>query len=90
MESFRPADRGEALAAKAAPPTAVVTVEGPAAHTGQRVAHGGRDTGTVVGERDSDSDAADRPPPSGRSSTAAPSSAAAARREHQGLQEGVV
>ncbi|MFB6522363.1 (2Fe-2S)-binding protein [Streptomyces sp. NPDC056401] len=32
----------------------VVTVEGLAAYAGQRVAHGGRDTSTVVGESESD------------------------------------
>ncbi|MFF1412292.1 (2Fe-2S)-binding protein [Streptomyces sp. NPDC058289] len=34
----------------------VVTVEGLAAYAGQRVAHGGRDTSTVVGESGSDAD----------------------------------
>ncbi|MER5484453.1 (2Fe-2S)-binding protein [Streptomyces sp. NPDC002812] len=34
----------------------VVTVEGLAAYAGQRVAHGGRDTSTVVGESESESE----------------------------------
>ncbi|WSP40702.1 hypothetical protein OG247_27635 [Streptomyces sp. NBC_01244] len=66
----------------------VVTVEGLAAHAGQRVAYGGRDTGTVVGENGSGSGSCtgyEKIPDAVR-----PAAARRARREHEGLQERAV